>query len=238
MKENKSIKIIITSFSICLVISIGFYVFYLGHLTISESKTDVWGQFGDYIGGVIGTIVAIFTGILLILTLNSQNQTKNDNFFYYLIQLNETQLSKLNGKFGNDKFYGKEFLRKLVEETRINYHIYKNKNSVKEILVLHKATFNSYINISNEILKFIKDKENDISLKPIISYLSIFKSQLSNDEKIIIGYFIYFDLLSQNYELVKFYKDHRLNNTIDYEEGVNEEGKSPDAIKEFLEIQI
>lgn len=56
----------------------GFYFYNFGNLwQLSESR-EVWGQFGDYVGGVINPLLSFITIILLIRSLNEQ-QTANVN---------------------------------------------------------------------------------------------------------------------------------------------------------------
>lgn len=83
----------------------GFYFYNFGRIGHISASKEVWGQFGDYVGGVINPLLSFVTIILLIRSLNEQQaanrslieesnrQEKLDDFkrfeskFYNLIEL-------------------------------------------------------------------------------------------------------------------------------------------------------
>ena len=66
---------------LCLVLLLltwgGYYLNFGLNGTLSQ-KTEVWGQFGDYVGGVVNPILSFFTIYLLIQSLGLQKES-NDN---------------------------------------------------------------------------------------------------------------------------------------------------------------
>ncbi|WP_233989464.1 hypothetical protein [Pectobacterium brasiliense] len=85
----------------------GLYFYNFGKLSHLSTSKEVWGQFGDYVGGVINPLLSFITIILLIKSLNEQQvankslieetkrQEKLENFkklesrFYNLIDLQQ-----------------------------------------------------------------------------------------------------------------------------------------------------
>lgn len=66
---------------------IGVYGIYFYILGYPESKTDVWGQFGDFVGGILNPILSFTSIYLLIKTLSLQDKATQ-------ISQRETELSK------------------------------------------------------------------------------------------------------------------------------------------------
>lgn len=79
----------------------GLYFYNFGKLSHLSASKEVWGQFGDYVGGVINPLLSFITIILLIKSLNEQ-QVANKS----LIKENKRQerlenLKKLESRFYN-----------------------------------------------------------------------------------------------------------------------------------------
>lgn len=228
-------SILIATFVLCAV-AIGSYIYFFSKNAIDRTPTG-FGQLGDYVGGVVGTIVATGTVFFLVLTLNSQTKTKNDNFFFYLLQLKEKHLDSLNGLILGQPYNGKLFLRGLVTECRlIHYHYSGNSEKVKAILLRVKPGLISYLNHNREIINFLSSTSNDIAKYHSVDYKNIYLAQLSNEEKIILGYFC--ALLPDNVALLKkFYVENEIGQLIEYERHLAESRtQRPDAITEILEL--
>ena len=87
---------------------------------------SLWGEYGDFIGGVVGTIIAYISIRLLVETLRAQNKAnqiasitaKDNDYTYHLQQL-------------NDHF---QMLIKLYRETLSEFKDNENANSKTKIL--------------------------------------------------------------------------------------------------------
>ncbi|NYY80701.1 hypothetical protein DMH27_20040 [Raoultella planticola] len=66
-------KILTISFLIMLIVW-GAYYLNFGISGDVSQKTDVWGQFGDYVGGVLNPILSFISIYLLINSLSLQRQ--------------------------------------------------------------------------------------------------------------------------------------------------------------------
>lgn len=71
-KEHKNI-ILIGLFILLPLVPIGFYFAYFHENPISKSS-EIWGQFGDYMGGVINPIFGFISVILLLYTIRQQQE--------------------------------------------------------------------------------------------------------------------------------------------------------------------
>jgi hypothetical protein len=225
-------NILILTFVLCGV-AIGAYLFFLSKNHIDSTPVG-WGELGDYVGGVVGTIIATGTVIFLLLTLNAQNKTKNDNFFFYLLQLKQTHLSSLDGVISGRHYKGQPFLRELVSECRLIHHHYSgNSDKVKELLVTAKPTLNAYMNHNVEIINFLSSSSNSIARYHSVDYQNIYVAQLTNEERIILGYFC---AILPDPIMKDFYVKSRIKDLIEYEEHLlNSRLQKPDAIKEILD---
>ena len=76
-KKEQSYPEKIKFLSYCVVIIVpsvvSVYIFKFAHLGLSNEQ-EVWGQFGDYIGGVLNPIFAFFAFIALMITIKLQNE--------------------------------------------------------------------------------------------------------------------------------------------------------------------
>lgn len=125
------------AFLICLVFSLGGGLVALwAFLQFQDWKFsypanhEQWGLYGDFVGGVIGTIVAVFSVYLLVDTLRSQQEAikkEQDNFkktsIVYTVQQfdnNYNQLVKLYKEiidgYKNSSFVGRDALKQKVED--------------------------------------------------------------------------------------------------------------------------
>lgn len=92
---------------------------------------SIWGQFGDLIGGVVGTLVALVSFFLLYATLNEQrNQIQKqgkeikiqseDQFFYHLLDRQQNRINSF--EIGNTKGY------QVFNKLNLQLNIIKDRN--------------------------------------------------------------------------------------------------------------
>lgn len=62
--------------AIALTIILGIYYYYFHHLDISNDQA-IWGQFGDYVGGIANPLFGFLTTMALVISLYLQNKQLN-----------------------------------------------------------------------------------------------------------------------------------------------------------------
>lgn len=128
MNEEKKDKVIKWALVISAILSGGMlylFIFYERNVAIDEAvATDVVGQYGDFIGGVVGTILSI---VLLYYTFGLQRedskknariyelQQLNDKFFK-LMEIYNEQLKHLVYKDDDETYIGKEALHRYLQD--------------------------------------------------------------------------------------------------------------------------
>lgn len=146
-KKNKSL--VIFSISFCLLITIIFIIRLFGDdytfWSSSEIKYDVTGQIGDFIGGVIGTILSGVGFYFLYITFNNQQSSfereRLESKYFELIKLHRDNVSEL-------KFSGKG-LAESYDSLFIDKIEYEGKS-------VFKAIFNQFIICKNELTPFFR----------------------------------------------------------------------------------
>lgn len=111
----------------------GFYFYNFGRLGHISASKEVWGQFGDYVGGVINPLLSFITIILLIKSLNEQ-QAANKS----LIEESNRQEKLDDFKRFESKFYN---LIELQQKGFESFFIYANPNG-SSIGVISKLEYN------------------------------------------------------------------------------------------------
>ncbi|HCQ8449549.1 TPA: putative phage abortive infection protein [Klebsiella pneumoniae] len=144
---NKFIKILSVAF---VIIGLVVFVFFLckssidGYSIFTSSKTDytVTGQFGDFVGGVIGTIFALAGTFLIFLTFQEQakvnKRTAFESVFFEMIRLHKENVTELRCS----RYVPSE---KMTEK-------YENRQVMRII-------FDDVVNCYREVSKFSNSKE-------------------------------------------------------------------------------
>lgn len=133
-KEQKSVTSFEGSARILLVISLILSIFSIilffwkRELTISSSiDTSVFGQFGDLIGGVVGTLVALASFFLLLETLRRQQRQifdqekqitvqSQDQFLYHLLDRQQNRVNNFSIGYSNNLIVGYKVFSTLNDE--------------------------------------------------------------------------------------------------------------------------
>lgn len=121
MKRISKVLILIGGI-ICIVIGVVF----LKKLPIPSNfdntiKPEIWGQFGDIIGGVVGTIFSLVGIFLLIETLRGGERAQIESKIFELIKFHRENINEITNDFEG----GRLLFKKIVEEIEI---IYKKVN--------------------------------------------------------------------------------------------------------------
>ena len=141
---------------------IGFF-FFISHRYYSVAKPidgSVWGEFGDFIGGVIGTIIAYISIRLLVATLNTQAKGNDVTKEAADLSLYESKLQRL---YSNFKMMLELYHRKLTEFNSEDENVEADtglaflKVKKKEIFDSYNVQDNSYATRNKEAVKKFND---------------------------------------------------------------------------------
>lgn len=171
-----------------------------------KADTSIWGQFGDYIGGVIGTFVAIISVFLLYRTLKlqikatkkstqtSQQQQLNDKFFH-LIEIYNKTLQNINYTTTDDDFFtGKIALHRKLQDIADGFDNnvrtgMLRKNAVfafVENASLERDTLPVYFRTLYRVFDVIYNSDADKRTK--VEYAKIVRAQLTDTELVMLRY--------------------------------------------------
>ncbi len=252
IQKNKRSIIIAGIF--CLIIFIGYFIvlgcFYKQPFSYDSS---VWGTFGDFIGGVGGTVMAFITIFLLYKSISiqlvefsklSRLQQKQtfDSKFFNLLGMHSDILENIQGslsvKFENSEkrvLFGKEFIEQYVHVLRKDY-----KNGIELVnksLIVRKNLFKGLLIYLKNIIDYINyycNNENDKE-----HYLELLRSQISNSELIVIAYYISNDDWKNSRRYFDIFIKSKLFKYLDRETNLNfQENIVPTLIEDLIDIKI
>lgn len=167
--------------------------------------TDIVGQYGDFIGGFVGTFLSV---ILLYYTFYQQRkdssknskvykkQQLNDDFYHLmsLYQYNLTLLSLTMGDDDNMILTGKEALHAYLDNMREGFAIDRT-NLLRKSAVLSYMDFYAknrdfapiYYRTLYRLCETLLDKEDETEYKNI-ELVKILRAQLSDSEMVMMKY--------------------------------------------------
>lgn len=186
--------IIILTIIFLIVISIITYKIidkaFVDIITITESSKTYYqftGVLGDYIGGIIGTVLVFFSTILIIITFHEQSsQNKRNSFessFFEMIRLHRENVNELRYKKNDFFFENRQVIHEIFKEFIECYREIKkfsNSENPKE--------YYNHIHLEKmaRIIKEINPKINLIELALIdIAYTIIFYGLNDEGEALI-----------------------------------------------------
>ncbi|MCP2231833.1 hypothetical protein [Erwinia aphidicola] len=161
----------------------GGYFLHFGNGDLSKS-TEVWGQFGDYVGGVINPILSFVTIILLI---NSLKEQRVSNKVIKAESIRQRELEDFK-RFETRFFNLIEFQRVGFESFKIDFadKILRSGAAVsylEELVVEMKNNENSKIDIKNFLDEVDPDDDFHSMLRRFYLILKLIDVKLSGDEK-------------------------------------------------------
>lgn len=205
MKYNRySLQIKKYSLEIILVVcvasaAIAVHAYYKNfHLWGLSDQTNNWGTFGDYIGGVVGTIFS-FTGVVLIyLTFKRQQETsvlqQFETTFFNLLNIQREMMKSVKGKFngfnGEIVLEGGDFFEKFSQLLLSDYMFFPKQGSKEQTRKLiceyyedrfadPGPTLGPYYRHLYHFLKYTNSSEIYGKKK---KYMDIIQSQMSDAE--------------------------------------------------------
>jgi hypothetical protein len=171
--------------------------------------SSTWGTFGDYIGGVLGTIVAFFTVYLLIKTLTNQmesnekiNEVNKQNIEIYTLQQFHDTFSTLMSlyhdsieSFKKDEQKGKKFFHEQVKELQNNFtdtmndydlQVKKTVEAFNTFYAQYREYAAVYFRLLYRVFQLIDSSKIPEHKKA--EYAKIVRCQLSEDEMFLLRY--------------------------------------------------
>jgi hypothetical protein len=172
--------------------------------------SSAWGTFGDYIGGVLGTIVAFFSIYLLIKTLNNQidsnekiNKVNEQNIAIYTLQQFHDTFNTLVSLYHNsieafkidDEQKGKKFFHEQVKklqndftDTTSNYEqqVKKTVDAFNTFYTKYREYAAVYFKLLYRVFQLIDSSKIPEHKKA--EYAKIVRCQLSEDEMFLLRY--------------------------------------------------
>lgn len=179
-KTRKAILIIAWSLLIIGAITSIYFVYSTsvdGFSFFGTNKIDfpTTGQFGDFVGGVVGTVFALAGTLLIFLTFNEQTkQNKREAFesaFFEMVHLHRENVSQMNYTTSNGTMFEtaetRKVFRVIFKEFLDCYREVKkfsnSKNVDDYILRKHQKRLNEIINNNNSDIDIIELAIIDIS---------------------------------------------------------------------------
>lgn len=135
-----------------------------------ELDYEALGTFGDYIGGVLGTIAAIYAAYFVYVTYRSQVITSRkqqiENHFYELLKLHESNVARLKADTPNIFTVYIENVKIFIDSVS-EYNERKDKRwESYDIVVISYLFF--FLGINNEFVKTeIRNSSDSIEMKDI-----------------------------------------------------------------------
>jgi hypothetical protein len=190
---KNGIKLLITSITILALIIVGFYFIYF-HSEISNNNSD-WGAFGEYIGGVIGTLFNITAVILIYYTYKNSNLQQFELTFFNMLSSHRDIVKSLSGRFPDEnpidyQKNGYEFLAsfskhleiKMGDNTDLSNDLYTQRQFVQNVYdnnyLLRAPQLEHYHRQLYHIINYVIES----SIKHKSKYIEIIESQMSDDE--------------------------------------------------------
>jgi uncharacterized membrane protein len=150
-------------------IGIVFWLYFTNFTGGLSNKHDVWGTFGDFIGGTLNPILSFFALIALLLTiiLQSRELEATREELKRSASAHEKQVNYISGQQQRDDLI--RLVTKLTDRINNNY----NSNLLTNGLSIHAALIGSDSPIDNNDLYMLIDEMNDEESKTykIVKYL-------------------------------------------------------------------
>lgn len=174
---------------------------------------SLWGEYGDFIGGVVGTIIAYISIRLLVETLRAQNKAnqiasitaKDNDYTYRLQQLNDhfqmlirlyrETLSEFKDNENANSRIGKAYLQGCIDAMRTGMgecqsdYASRNKKAIEQYSLFytnHRDVASVYFRIVYRLWELIFD--TPLVLQDKLRYVKILRCQFSEAELFLIRY--------------------------------------------------
>ncbi|MFI5219862.1 MAG: hypothetical protein ACHQNT_10270 [Bacteroidia bacterium] len=192
------------------LISIGCYIYQFHQFNFSDT-TNSWGNFGSYIGGVLGTLLSFVSILLILYSIREQKESSYkqqfESSFFNLVELHKNTIHNIEEKKGDLflksmpkseetlKSYNLLKAMMIAENTKMDAYWYiqaysgnmssglygYNYRALNNHFIQTRDFLNILINNISDILEFINNSNLLIQEKEF--YRRILKNNLSDGEK-------------------------------------------------------
>ncbi len=148
-----SIAWIIITVGVLLILGLLWVSYLNGYRTGGKINFTITGQFGDYIGGIVGTLFALSGTLLIYLNFKEQvNENKKSGFegsFFEMIRLHKENLNELSyskhKKKKKERYYNRQVIRKIYEEFTECYRETKKFSNEKNVDYYLNKKYKTYL---------------------------------------------------------------------------------------------
>ena len=142
----------------CVFLALLVAIFFMVHQyydTDEPIDSSIWGQYGDFVGGVLGTIFGVISVLLVIKTFNHQQTATSDNkqqleierfhdLFFELLHLYQSQVSELCGVY---KTFAEAKTQNVDSNEDNNYEVREYSYNNKDFFDFEKEKLQRYSGI-------------------------------------------------------------------------------------------
>ncbi|KAA5944018.1 hypothetical protein F3I27_15060 [Pantoea sp. Bo_2] len=195
MKRMSIIPLIFLVSGVLIFIAIYFYWLHFGEFPISNSP-EKWGQFGDYVGGVLNPGLSFISIILVCLTLYTTSRQSMiqsfESILFELLRYHKNHLDNINVSYEGGTFSGVEALGWYITEVKFNFlnlsddelSAQKRITSAIDEIYAEDVFFSNtghYFRNLYHIFKHI-DESRFLSEQEKVKYAKLVRAQLSSIE--------------------------------------------------------
>lgn len=197
IKNEFSVILLFLSSIALICFALGMYWKIFGSLPVSD-LVEKWGQFGDYVGGVLNPGLSFISIILVCLTLYATSKQSAiqsfESILFELIKLHKENLMDIKVVYndGKDIFQGREALKSYLAEVKLNlFGIVEDELPIKQRIkiaidqvYLDDEAFSNVGHYFRNIYHIFKhiDESNFLSRKEKRKYAKLVRAQLSSIE--------------------------------------------------------
>lgn len=194
-----------------VVIGVVFFMLHQNYDASQKIASDVWGQLGDFIGGILGTFIAYIGIRLLVETLNAQRdanetalKTYEDNKKVFILQQfdgNFNTLLKLyeetiesysadTSKRGREEMHN--FAEKLQKDINPSSESYSKRVLVaaegfnQNFYIPHRVVASVHFRTLYQLFQLIRESEIEEEKK--VLYAKMLRGRMSEDELLLLRY--------------------------------------------------
>lgn len=147
------------------------FIFNTNELTFGKIEPAIWGQFGDIVGGFVGTIVALIGVLLLFETLKQQRRAnikqQVETRFFELVKLHRDNVAEMQYQnvFGRNIFIEiKDEFHDLYEIVSVWYSLEKSEISeeIWEKKIIQISYLITFFGVKNSSTLYLKAKIKEI----------------------------------------------------------------------------
>jgi hypothetical protein len=177
----------------CLLFTI---CFYLGQLLNPVAFNEYFGTFGEFVGGVLGTLFALISIVLMKNTFDSQRQESKDqrndaaiqrfnNLFFELLRVYQENVKELGGKQFFNEQQQKIQKEEYEEIKQYNNYKYRVLNWYIPFYVKNRSKLAPYFRTLYRMFEVLENNEKLLGDKSK-EYAKIIRAQLSESELFFI----------------------------------------------------